>query len=124
MSSGEISDMGVVEVTVYVAGVPRKMLVDTKVPVTHSGKTLFSAPNKKIKNLWPQILEKIWSKLNVNYERTCAGWQHESVRVFTGSGAKDYITSNLEMEKVWELLYDANKQGHMMGAGTNGEGDH
>ena len=39
------------------------------------------------------LLEKLWSKINCNYELTVSGWQHEAMRVLTGSPAYDYLCS-------------------------------
>jgi hypothetical protein len=54
---------------------------------------MFAEPDPEAKNVWAMFLEKLWAKINVNFERTSAGWQHEVIRVFTGAGAKDYIVS-------------------------------
>ena len=71
---GSLYHQGAASVNVYINGVPRVINVDTLMPVTKSGKLMFSEPNPKTKNCWGMILEKVWSKINSNYERTCAGW--------------------------------------------------
>lgn len=88
---GALSKNGIYTVIAYIRGEPKKIVVDDTMPVTKSGKLLFSEPHPGTLNCWPVILEKVWSKISVNYEKTCAGWQHECVRVFTGAGATDYI---------------------------------
>jgi hypothetical protein len=75
-------------------------------------------------NCWGPLLEKLWSKINVNYERTCAGWQHEVVRVLLGCGAKDYLMKQLDVDSLWEHLVKGNERGHIMGCGSKGGGDH
>jgi len=47
--------------------------MDDVYPVTKAGKLMFSEAGVS-NNVWGVVLEKAWSKLNVNYERTCAGW--------------------------------------------------
>jgi hypothetical protein len=37
--------------------------------------------------LWGPLLEKLWAKINGNYELTQAGWQHEALRVLSGAPA-------------------------------------
>ena len=60
----------------------------------------------------------------MNYERTCAGWQHEVIKVFTGVAAKDYLTSQLTEDKTWDVVYGSIKDGFILGCGTRGAGDH
>jgi hypothetical protein len=74
-------------------------------------------------NCWGVLLEKLWSKINVNYERTCGGWQHEVLRVFLGCGAKDYLMKYLTVEELWKVMVEANERGHILGCGTKGGGD-
>lgn len=71
---GILYDQGIASVNVYIQGVPRVINVDTLMPVTKDGYLMFSEPNPLTKNCWGMILEKVWSKINSNYERTCAGW--------------------------------------------------
>jgi hypothetical protein len=52
------------------------------------------------------MLEKLWAKINGNFERTVAGWQHESLRVLNGAPASDYLCSSYEEEEIWALIYD------------------
>lgn len=100
------------------------MVLDDKLPVSIDGKLLFSEPNKVSQSLWSVLLEKAWSKINVNYEHTCAGWCHEVLRVFIGAGAKDYIISQLTEQQLWDILVEGQQKGFLMGSGTKGGGDH
>ena len=100
------------------------MQSDDVFPVTKNGRMIFSECNLKNGNCWGPILEKLWSKINVNYERTCAGWQHEVLRVFLGCGAKDYLTAQVSVDELWDILSEANDNKHIMGSGTKGGGDH
>jgi len=50
------------------------MLLDNLFSVTKEEKLMFAEPQIGVKNVWALFLEKAWAKLNVNYERTCAGW--------------------------------------------------
>ena len=102
---------------------PTVIQLDDFFPVTTHGRMVFSecAING---NCWGPLLEKLWSKINVNYERTCAGWQHEVVRVLLGCGAKDYLMKQLDVDSLWENLVKGNERGHIMGCGSKGGGDH
>ena len=71
----------------YICGVPHIIHIDDLFPVTESGNFFFAEPDAQTQNVWGIVLEKVWANLNVNYEKTCAGWQHEVIRVFAGLGA-------------------------------------
>lgn len=85
---------------------------------------MFAEPDPDAKNVWAMFLEKLWAKINVNFERTSAGWQHEVIRVFTGAGAKDFIVSQLTIDELWDIMYDNHQKDYILGCGTTGEGDH
>lgn len=97
--------------------------VDDLFPVTQEGTLLFGEPNVHSKNVWGIVLEKVWAYINGNYERTCAGWQHEVLNVFVGIGADDYIVSLLTVDELWEKLSFHYRKGHVIGAGSKGNGD-
>ena len=73
-SDGELSKNGIYQLQVFIRGVPTIVHIDDIIPVTKYGRMIFSECNPKTNNCWGPILEKLWSKINVNYERTCAGW--------------------------------------------------
>ena len=109
---------------VFIRGVPTIIHLDDIYPVTKYGRMIFSECNPQNDNCWGPVLEKLWSKINVNYERTCAGWQHEVIRVLLGVGAKDYLMATMTEDELWSALEKGNKQGHIMGCGSKGGGDH
>jgi hypothetical protein len=71
---GELSETGVYKVIVFIAGCPQAILVDDIFAMSKGNKLLFSEANPSSKHVWAVILEKVWAKVNVNYERTVAGW--------------------------------------------------
>ena len=99
-----MNEFGVYKVIVFVCGRPRYMMIDDYFPVTKDDKPLFAGAHYQSRNAWPMLLEKVWAKINVNYEKTCAGWAHEVTRVLTGAGAKDFICSQLSITKMWDIL--------------------
>lgn len=73
-NDGLLSKNGIYCVNIYIGGIPTEMCVDDTMPIDKEGKLLFSQPHPSTNNCWSVILEKIWAKISVNYERTCAGW--------------------------------------------------
>jgi len=57
--------------------------------------------------MYGPLLEKLWAKLNGNYERTTAGWQHEALNTITGAPSQDYLCSRYTPEEIWSLLLEA-----------------
>ena len=102
---GSLNKQGVIQIVVFVGGVPQRILLDDIFAINKAGRLFFAEANPVSLNMWGVFLEKAWAKLNVNYERTSSGWQHEVVRVFTGVGAKDYICSQLSIDELWDVVY-------------------
>jgi len=111
----------------YVRGKPVVVVVDDRIAFEQDAATLVSSPffaNIGVDgSLWGVLMEKAWAKINGNYERTQAGWQHEALRVMTGAPGYDYLTSTHTSEEIWAILKEADNNGFLMGGGTQGTGD-
>jgi len=68
-------------------------------------------------------MEKLWAKINGSYERTAAGWQHESLRVLSGAPAYDYLCASYSNDEIWKLMTEATAKNFIIGAGTSGTGN-
>ena len=68
-------------------------------------------------------MEKLWAKVNGNYERTAAGWQHEALRVLSGAPSYDYLTESYTDDEIFAILKEADDKHYILGAGTAGQGD-
>ena len=44
--------------------------------------------------------------------------------MFTGVPAKDYLLSKTDVEETWKILHEGHLEGHILGCGTKGAGDH
>lgn len=69
------------------------------------------------------LVEKLWAKINGCYERIQAGWQHESLRVISGSPATDFLTATYSSDAIWDMMVDADENGYIIGCGTDGTDD-
>lgn len=72
--------------------------------------------------MWGPLLEKLWAKVNGNYELTQAGWAHEALRVLSGAPALDYVCSTMTSDQIWTILSNANSKGYIIGGGTPNSG--
>ena len=115
---------------VFVAGKPEVVVIDDFLPfewTTSSGSSMFQLFFAKPGidgAMWGPLLEKLWAKINGNYELIASGWQHESLRLFTGAPAQDYVCASLSIDEIWRIISDADKNGYIMGGGTPNTGDH
>jgi hypothetical protein len=62
----------------YIRGKPTIVVIDDYIPFMNGGTTSESMPifaNIGVDGaLWGPLLEKVWAKINGNYESTAAGW--------------------------------------------------
>lgn len=74
---------GTVVMQVYVRGVPTTVVIDDYIP-TYQGLPAFVSPNWN-SGLWPLFLEKVWAKVNGNYENIIGGEGPEGIRFLVGA---------------------------------------
>jgi hypothetical protein len=120
---GKLSHTGIYKAIVYIAGVPTSVHMDDFLPITEKGNFLYAEPRPNGLNVWALLVEKLWSKIMVNYENTVAGWCHEFIHHMTGSAAKDYLVEKLTLAQFEYLIKNTLKEGKIIGGGTKGGGD-
>lgn len=80
---------GIFAVSVYVKGRKEYVTVDDLFP-TYGNKVAFAKPTED-NGWWVPILEKVYAKVNVNYESISSGSQAEAARFLTGAPAREYV---------------------------------
>lgn len=124
----EANEIGLYAFNVYVRGRPYIIVIDDYIPFMNGGTSTESMPvfaNIGIDGaLWGPLIEKVWAKINGNYEHTAAGWQHEALRIFSGAPSYDYLTASYDTDQIWEILSSADLNDYIIGAGTSGSGNH
>ena len=74
----EANEYGIYAFNVYIRGRPMVIVVDDYVPFMSGGTDTESMPifaNIGVDGaMWGPLLEKVWAKINGNYEMTAAGW--------------------------------------------------
>lgn len=124
----EANELGIYAFNLYVRGRPFVVVIDDYIPFVQgstSTETLPAFANIGVDGaLWGPLLEKVWAKINGNYESTAAGWQHEALRVFSGAPSYDYLTASYDHDQIWEILSSADLNDYIIGAGTSGSGNH
>lgn len=112
---------GIYVFNIFIAGMPKVVVIDDFLPFekTPAGtEQLFFAKTGIDGAMWGPLLEKLWAKINGNYELLAAGWQHEALRTLSGAPACDYVVSSLTVDEIWTTISDADSKGYIIGGGT------
>jgi hypothetical protein len=99
---------GLYAFNIFIAGVPRVVVLDDVLPFEVNQSTgkeqLFFAKPGIDGAMWGPLLEKLWAKMNGNYELLAAGWQHESLRALSGAPAQDYVCASMTTDEIWKTI--------------------
>ena len=74
-----------------------QVVIDDRVPVTKYGSPAFARPSKN-GAWWVPILEKAYSKLNMNYLGISGGFDKEAYRALTGMPVDDIKVDGLSSD--------------------------
>ena len=97
------------EVFVYIHGYKYKIIVDDNFPfILNKDKTelIFCRINQETKNIWPMILEKVWAKINSNYENSIEGDVSDIFKFFTPFPIKIYY-HDVKYNNLFEKIKNA-----------------
>lgn len=64
------------------------------------------------KEMWVLLLEKVWAKLNHNYENTITGFASEAFRCLTGAPVDFY--NHEYVENIWNEIVEADKRNYII----------
>lgn len=73
-------------------------------------------------SIWGMLMEKVWAKINGNYEFTIGGMAREAFDLLGGSpsayyGTRDESGINGDANTAYQVIDNANKRNYMMSAG-------
>lgn len=100
----------------YVRGKKTKILVDDYVPMVDNRPAF--AKISRDNGFWAPLAEKMWAKINVNYDHTTAGWMSEGLDALTGAPSFTYETKGLSDSAVWNLIVKADKGHEILTTGS------
>jgi hypothetical protein len=84
---------------VFIKGRPEDVTVDDLFP-TYNNSLAFAKPTDD-GAFWLPILEKVYAKVNINYEMTSSGSHSEAFNFLTGAPSYDYLTNLNSVEDIW-----------------------
>ena len=106
----DISENGVYVLKVYIQGKLKLIAVDDFFPCFKNKKWAFSyaGPNE----LWVQIVEKVWAKMNKSYANTLMGSPADPFYALTEAPCIEYHHQKYHCEKIWETLNESLNKGY------------
>ncbi len=87
-----VNEAGCYGVSLCINGEFKDIYVDDLIPchLNADGEVVPAFSKSKNNELWVLILEKIWAKINHNYENTVTGFASEAFRCLTGAPVEFY----------------------------------
>ena len=95
-------------IKMYIQGKPKEIYVNNEFPCFKSKVFAFSQSGDK--EIWVQVLEKAWAKINCSYAMTIAGLPSEALSSLTKGPCFNYIHKKYSSDKIWSILKYADEQ--------------
>ena len=70
-------------------------------------------------SVWHSIMEKTFAKRYGNYQRMTGGYLYAGVSALNGSPWKEYWNSELDEDKLWDLIVKHDKMNDIITCGTS-----
>ena len=107
-------------VFIYLNGSWKLVLIDDFLPFTGQRFKKFAFSSSAGKELWVAFLEKAWAKINGSYAKIgCGGSPTEVFDILTEAFSEQVPINPYYRDYIWETIYDAEKKGYIMTAGTS-----
>ena len=107
-------------VFIYLNGSWKLVLIDDFLPYTGQRFKKFAFSSSAGKELWVAFLEKAWAKINGSYAKIgCGGSPTEVFDILTEAYSEQVSINPYYRDYIWETIYDAEKKGYIMTAGTS-----
>ena len=107
-------------VFIYLNGSWKLVLIDDYLPYTGKRFKKFAFSASGGKELWVAFLEKAWAKINGSYAKIgCGGSPTEVFDILTEALSEQVSINPYYKDYIWETMYDSEKKGYIMTAGTS-----
>lgn len=108
---------GCYAVRLILQGVPKTITIDDYFPCSSNNWWAFAFSGPK--EIWVQVLEKAWAKVNKSYASTIAGLPSEALSCLTEAPTFNYIHRKYTPEKMWAILKEADSLNYILCTNTN-----
>ena len=118
----EVSENGQYQIRLYLDGKPKIVVVDDYIPcLKNSRNSAFTHCRGADNEIWVGLIEKAWAKVNGSYAMTIAGLPSEGMSSLTEAPTVTYIHKKFDADKIWNILYEADRLDHIICTCTRGE---
>jgi Calpain family cysteine protease len=90
------------------------MTIDDRLP--YGTKTTLFLRQTKDHAYWPHMAEKLYAKINANYEYIGWGWMNEAFYIWTGVPSVMIKPKSLTTDQLWDVMVDANSKNFIFSA--------
>jgi calpain-15 len=113
----ETNAAGCYVVRLCIAGEFHEIVLDDKLPTNEDGKS-FCFSKSVGDEIWVQLLEKAWAKVNGTYENIISGMSGEGLRAFTGAPCFYWNHKEEDKDVLWDKIKNGETNNYFMCAGT------
>lgn len=99
---------------VFIKGRPEVMTIDDKIPYGNVAPLFLRKTQDSA--YWAHMAEKLFAKINVNYEHIGWGWMNEAFYIFTGAPSVLIQPNSLSVDELWDVLVDADAKRYIFSA--------
>jgi hypothetical protein len=117
------SNNGCYQVKLVLQGVPTLVYIDDYFPTYNNW---FAGVTSGQKEIWVQVLEKAWAKINDSYASTIAGLPGEALAALTVAPVFSYIHRKFPDERkneLWKIIKDADDKNYIICTNTGSNKD-
>ena len=104
----ELNQEGIIAMNIFSKGRPEVVTIDDRLPYG-STTSLFLRPTAD-QAYWAHMAEKVFAKINANYEMIGWGWMNEAFYTFTGVPSVMMKPSSLTTDELWDVMVDADEK--------------
>ena len=109
---------GVYRVRFLIRGIPKIICVDDFFPANEHKNFAFAMSGRR--ELWVQVLEKAWAKVNGSYASTIAGLPSEAFTCLNEAPCMTYFHWRYNVDSLWGILKREKSRGFYIATNTSG----
>ena len=110
----ELNKEGIVAMEVFIKGRPEIITIDDRLPYGSRAPLFLRKTSDSA--YWAHFAEKLFAKINVNYEHIGWGWMNEALYIFTGAPSVLLKPTSFTEDQFWDLMKDSDENKYIMSA--------
>lgn len=112
------SENGCYVLRLMIRGIPKYVVLDDFFPCYKTGRVWFALAQSGHMEIWVQLLEKAWAKINGSYAATIAGLPSEALSALTEAPCINYIHRRYSEDEMWQILKESDIKNHVICTNT------